>query len=271
MSERPDPLLLQFARTRPDDLAGVLANTDLRGLAEMIADLPADLAASVATRLPSWQLTGLLGALEPEAIAGMLVSATSDDAVAIVSHLQESRYPAILGACPAAKRLSLRQLFDYPSHSLASMATTRFIRVAAKTTCGEFSRQLSYSGDTRQRPVLVVDPQGRYLGMLNLQAVFSVKNRAKTAAEVATHVEPLSGLTSAESALSSRLWTRYNELPVVDARHRLLGVASRAALQRVVGDESAAEFSTERLFSELASGYLNTCGRLLEALLGRTR
>ncbi len=271
MSSRPDPLLLQFARTRPDEMAGAMANADLREISDLIADLPADLAASVATRLPSWQLTGLLGSLEPESISAMLISAPSDVAVAIVSHLQESRYPTILEASPAGKRLSLRQLFDFPSHSLASMATTRFIRVAATTTCGEFSRQLSYSSDTRQRPVLVVDAQGRYLGMLNLQAAYSLKNRAKPVAEVAVQVEPLSGLTSAESALSSRLWTRYNELPVVDGRHRLLGVVSRAALQRVAGDATAVEFSTERLFSELAAGYLSTCGRLLEAMLGKTR
>jgi Mg/Co/Ni transporter MgtE len=271
MPDQADPLLLEFARSRPDEFASVMANADLRQLAEVIESLPAASAAKVATRLPSWQLTGLLGALAPEPICRMLISAPMDDAVAIVSHLQESRYPAILEACPDSQRLSLRQLFDYPSHSLASMATTRFIRIGAGTTCGEFSRQLSYSGDTRPRPVLVVDEQGKYLGMLNLQVAFSLKNRAKPVEEVITHVEPLSGLTSAESALGSRLWTRYNELPVVDGRHRLLGVVSRATLQRVAGDSDASEFSTERLFSELATGYLSTCGRLLEAMLGKNR
>lgn len=271
MPEQPDPLVLEFASTRPDELAGVLANAELRDLSELIGDLPADVAATVATRLPSWQLSGLLGALEPAPICEMLLGAATDDAVAIVSHLQEARYPAILEACPEEERLTLRQLFDYPSHSLASMATTRFIRVGAGTTCGVFSRQLSYSGDTRPRPVLVVDDQGKYLGMLNLQAAFSLKNRSKPVGEVIAHVEPLSGLTSAESALGSRLWTRFNELPVVDARHRLLGVVSRAALQRVAGDDGTAEFGTERLFSELATGYLSTCGRLLETMLGRSR
>ena len=271
MPDTPDPLLLEFARTRPDELAGVLASANLRDLSELFTELPPEVAVVVATRLPSWQLTGLLGALEPAVICRLLIAAKMDDAVAIVSHLQESRYPAILEACPVDQRLVLRQLFDFPSHSLASLATTQFIRVSARTTCGEFSRQLSLSSDTRPRPVLVVDEQGRYMGVLALQAAFSRKNRAKPVAEVMASLEPLSGMTSAESALGSRLWSRYTDLPVVDSRHRVLGVVNRATLQRVAGDSTAAEFSTERLFSELATGYLDTCGRLLEAMLGRTR
>ena len=48
-------------------------------------------------------------------------------------------------------------------------------------------------------------------------------------------------------------------------------MVSRGTLQRVSDDPSGAEFSTERLFAEMASGYLNTCARLLEAMLGRSK
>ena len=271
MTTSTDPLLLDFASSRPDEFAASLAMANLRELAELILALPTRTATVVATRLPSWQLTGMLGILEPEQVCELLLTARTDDAVAIVSHLQESRYPAILEACPEDRRLTLRQLFDYPSHSLAALAGTGFIRVEAGTSCEEFARQLAVNEDTRPRPVLVVDSQGRYQGLLSVQAAVSRKNRSRSVGEVATQVEPLSGMTSAESALKSRLWTRYTELPVVDGRHRLLGVVSRGTLQRVSDDPSGAEFSTERLFAEMASGYLNTCARLLEAMLGRSK
>lgn len=264
-----DPLLLDFASNHPDEFAATLATANLRELAELILDLPATTATVVATRLPSWQLTGMLGILDPEKICQLLLRAHTDDAIAIVSHLHESSYDAIIDACPEDRRLTLRQLFDYPSHSLAALAGTGFIRVEASTSCEEFARQLTVNEDTRPRPVLVVDNQGRYRGLLSVQAAVSRKNRSRTVGEVATAVEPLSGLTSAESALKSRLWSRYNELPVVDGRQRLLGVVSRSSLQRVSDDPAGAEFTTERLFAELATGYLNTCARLLEAMLGR--
>jgi Mg/Co/Ni transporter MgtE len=240
-SDRLDPLVLRFASARPDELASVLAGADPADIADLFGDLPVKSAATVATRLPSWQLTSLLSSLESEKIAQMLVAASIDDAVSMVSHLPESRYPAILESAGDAGRAELHQLFEYPSHSLASLATTAFIRVSAGTLCAAFCEQLSNSTDTRSRPV----------------------------EDVASSVEALSGLTSAESALKSRLWMRFTELPVVDNRHRVLGVVSRAKLLRIAGDDSTDDFSFERLFTELATGYLNTCGRLLESVLGK--
>jgi len=268
-AKRPDPLLLRFASRRPDEMAGLLAGVESNQLADFIAELPVARAAAVASRLPSWQLTALLRTLDAAVIAGMLDAAAPDDAVAIVSHLSESRYEEILTAASDEHRAALRQLFEYPSHSLASLATTAFIRVTEDTLCSAFCEQLSDSVDTRTRPVLVVDQHGRYQGMLSLRAAYARKNRARTVGEVAVAVEALSGLTSAESALKSRQWMRFTELPVVDGRHRVLGAVSRATLLRVVGEGTPADFSLERLFAELATGYLNTCGRLLESLLGK--
>lgn len=268
-SDLLDPLVLRFASARPGELASVLASADPADLADLVGDLPVESAATVATRLPSWQLTSLLSALESEKIANMLVAASIDDAVSMVSHLPESRYPAILESAGDAGRAELHQLFEYPSHSLASLATTAFIRVSAGTLCAAFCEQLSNSTDTRTRPVLVVDSQGRYQGLLSLRVAYAIRNRSRPVEEVANSVEALSGLTSAESALTSRLWMRFTELPVVDSRHRVLGVVSRAKLLRVAGDGSTADFSFERLFAELATGYLNTCGRLLESVLGK--
>ena len=163
-----DPLLLEFAKSRPDEFALELSGAGLGDLSQLIASLPAAVAAPVSTRLPSWLLTGLLGSLEPEQVCDMLLSASNDDAVALVSHLHESHYRRVLEVCPDKSKLSLRQLFDFPSHSLASLATTQFIRVTATTTCGDFYQQLAYSGDTRARPILVVDEQGKYVGVLTL-------------------------------------------------------------------------------------------------------
>jgi Mg/Co/Ni transporter MgtE len=216
-------------------------------------------------------MTRLLSVLEPSLIGSMLTVAAQDDAIAIVSHLHDSRYPAIVDATPADAQRKLHQLLDYPSHSLASMVTTGFIRVDAATPCGTFCDQLSQSTDTRPRPVLVVDAQGRYEGMISLQTLYARRNRIRPVGEVANKVEPLSGLTSAESALSSRLWLRFTELPVVDRRHRLLGVVTRASLQRVAGHDTPTEFTLDRMVGELAAGYLTLCGNLLESVVGHRR
>lgn len=266
-----DPLVLQFAHEKPAELAAVLGSSNLGELVEFFLTLPVDTAAILATYLPSWQLAALLRRLPPEHIATMLVNASTSDAIAIVSHLPESLYPAILSSCRQEDKLGLRKLFDFPTHSLASLATPNFISVEANQNCELFARQLSHYDDTSPKPIIVVDEKGKYLGILSTQAVISLKNRKKKVVDVMLRVEALSGMTSADTALGSRLWTQHLELAVVDNQHRLLGVVNKALLQRVTKGSMVAEFSTERLFSELATDYLNACGKLLESILGRSQ
>lgn len=266
-----DPLLLQFAAGRPDEMATLLANSDLVELSELIESLPLSAATMLAARLPSWQLTSLLGKLEPDLLARMLTSASVDDAMALVAHLHESRYSAIIETVSEPERRSLHDLLDTSTSSVASLATPDFIRVTQDTLCGAFSEQLSASNDTKPRLILVVNKQGKYCGILNLQAAYSRKNRARQVGEVATAVTPLNGSTIANTALMARQWSRYPELPVVDGRHRIQGVVSRASLERVTGDTTAREFSLERVLSDLATSYLNICARVLVAALGKTK
>ena len=271
MTEQLDPLLLQFASDKPDEMAALLGNSELQELSGILERLPEASAASLAARLPSWQLTGLLGSIEPALLARMLGAAKTDEAVALVSHLNESRYASVLEAVPAPERRSLYELLEFPSYSVAALVTTDFIRVQESTSCGTFSEQLSASTDTSPRAVLVVDQNGKYRGILSLPAAYSRKNRARPVGQIAINVEPLNGNTAASQALTARQWIKYSELPVVDSRHRILGVVNRASLERVAGDFAPREFSFERVLSELATAYLSLCARVLESVLGRPK
>lgn len=264
-----DPLVLEFAATRPDEASVLLANRELGELAELVEALPVPTAAGLVARLPSWQLSGLLGILEPGLVARMLIQAPGDEAVALSAHLHEARQQAVIDAAPEQYRFTLYQMLRFPAHTLASLASNAFIRVPAETTCKLFCEQLSENADTSPLPVLVVDEAGHYHGMLNLRAAYARKNRGRPVGQVADRVEALSGLTDAATALGSRQWGEHAELPVVDKRQRVLGVISRAALERVAGESRPGEFGLEKVVTELAAGYLNTCGRVLESLLGR--
>jgi Mg/Co/Ni transporter MgtE len=271
MTEQLDPLLLKFASDRPDEMAALLVDGELPELAGILENLPVSSAARLAARLPSWQLTRLLAGLDPVLLAGILRAAKTDEAVALVSHLNESRYASVLDAVPATERRSLYELLEFPSYSVASLVTTDFIRVSENTSCGEFCEQLSASTDTSPRPVLVVDQQGRYRGIINLLAVYSRKNRSRQIGQIASYIEPLNGNMAARQAVTARQWTKYSQLPVVDSGQRILGVVNRASLERIAGDYAPLDFNFERVLSELATAYLSLCARVLESVFGRPK
>ncbi len=190
-----DPLLLQFSRHRPDDVAALLGNSDAAELVEFIDGLPDEVAAGIAVRTPSWQLATLVAQLDPARLCSMITSAPTDEAIALISHIHASRYTTLTSACPADRLDALQRLLEFPSHSVAALVTTHFIRVTADTLCGSFADQLSNNPRPQGGPVLVVDKRGKYLGMADLQRVYARRNRARPIGEVASEVEPLNGLT----------------------------------------------------------------------------
>ena len=271
MPEPLDPLLLKFASDRPDELAALLANSELRELSEVLESLPVSTAATLTARLPSWQLTSLLTDIDATFLASLLKAAKTDEAVALVSHLSESRYASILSTVPVSERQPLYELLEFPSYSVASLVTTEFIRVSESTSCEALCEQLSNSDNTRPRPVLVVDQQGKYRGIVSLLAIYSRKNRSQLVGQISVPVEPLNGKMAAGQAITAKQWMRHAELPVVDSRNRILGVVNRASLERISRGVAPMEFSFERVLAELATAYLNLCARILESVFGRTK
>ncbi|MDF1643286.1 MAG: hypothetical protein P1U80_03780 [Pseudomonadales bacterium] len=271
MTEPLDPLVLQFASDRPDEMAALLANSELRELSDLLESLPVSIAATFAARLPSWQLTSLLSEIDPALLARLLMAAKTDEAVALVSHLCESRYARVIESVPAPERQPLFELLEFPAYSLASLVTTEFIRVSESTSCEAFCEQLSASDNTHPRPVLVVDQQGKYRGTVSLLAVYARKNRSQLVGQITVPVEPLNGKMPASQAITAKQWMRHAELPVVDSRHRILGVVKRASLERVRSDAAPMEFNVERVLAELASAYLNLCAQILESIFGRSK
>lgn len=266
-----DHLLLQFAAEKPEEMAALLTSHELPELAALIESLPLATAAGLMACLSSWQLTGLLRTLEPALVGRLLLIAQGNDAITLASHLQESRYSVVLATVPPRQRRPLYELLEFPTHSVASLVTKEFIRVSETTICGDFCEQLSANTDTTPRTVLVVDDEGKYLGILSLQAVIARKNRPLRVGDIADSVEALNGFTNVRTALSARQWMQYSELPVVDGRHRVIGVVSRATVTRVAGDTDTVSFNLEQVFSELANAYLDVCARMLESILGKQK
>jgi predicted transcriptional regulator len=117
----------------------------------------------------------------------------------------------------------------------------------------------------------VVDQQGKYRGIVSLLAIYSRKNRSQLVGQISVPVEPLNGNMAAGQAITAKQWMQYAELPVVDSRHRILGVVNRASLERISHGVAPMEFSLERVLAELATAYLNLCARILESVFGRSK
>ena len=261
-----DPLLESFAAARPRELASLLADAEIDEVCELLRQLPEPLAAGLAADLPSRQLARALKALSPTEIGSLLVSASHEDAIALVSLLSEARYSDILQASPTSRRRQLRRLFEFPSHSLGALASPDYIRAIVSMRCDDFLEQLRAHEEFTQQPIYAVDGAGIFKGEINPLAVISRRNQKARLVDIVDHIDPLSSEISAGAALKSRLWARHQYLPVVDGKGHLLGSVRRQTLLKRVPKSRTEVVGLESILTEIAMGYLEFSERMLKLL-----
>jgi Mg/Co/Ni transporter MgtE len=261
-----DPLLLEFASSRPAELAELMVDADGGELEDLISRLPVKAAARVAACLPSWILSQLLVNLSPSVTAELLWGARHDDAVTLVAHLHEIQYADILESSKPDQLDKLHRLFEFPTLSLSALASPEFIRVEQSQLCASFIEELSAYNNFQSRPIFAVDAQGVYRGVVNLFALIAKDVQQQKVARVTEYIRPLSGEMSAAMGLESPLWLNQLALPVTDRKGRVLGAVTRRQLLGLVQEERPGERGLELVIPELATAYLGFCADILKSV-----
>lgn len=263
---KSDPLLEEFAARQPREFSALLADASTLEVCALLRQLPSATASRLAANLPSRQLTLALRQLEASEVGTLLTNAGHEDAISLVSLLSETRYPEILQASSAAKRKSLRRLFELPTHSLGAFASPDYIRAHVDAECSAFMAQLQSHEEGTQLPIYAVTDEGLYQGEVSPIAVIARKNQKSHIRDIVRKVTPLSGQLSVAAALKSRQWARHSFLPVVDGKGRLLGSVQRPNLVKHVPKSRTENYGLERVIIDVASSYLDFSERILKLL-----
>lgn len=260
----PDPLLLQFATTRPEEVAELVSDYSPDEISAFLAELPGDVAAPVCARMSSRALAELLNYLDPAIIRNMLIHGKHTDILTLISHLHQGLYPRILETAEGDERARLSRLLDSRSQTLAALASTNFLRVQADTPCEEVANDLMTTSESAELPIFVVDDTGAFIGVVTTQAVISKSHQKKPVSNYMKPVEPLPGNLKATTALAASQWLTTSSLPVVDSDRRIIGAITREELTRVAREfADGNEPGLEDVFSELSTRYLDLCANVV--------
>lgn len=270
MNEVIDPLSADFARRFPDSFARVLAHAGDEADA-VVRALPASTAAAVVTRLPAPRIEAMLagGGHEPER---WLAEASFEDAVALLSRMpRESRLTLVNSLRDRERRQQLLRHQQYPAHSVGALVGDIPQRLSIDSPIAEILLELREIGGSVPVPLVVVDHQGRYQGVLNTWRLLSRDRPTGTVATYVDRVSPLSPETSIANAAENQQWDQLGWLPVVDGRGRVLGAVSRAAILKAARLQAGGALGAGDLTLELLRDAVYVLGNLLDAVLMRNR
>lgn len=264
-----DPLNLDFASKHPDAFAKVLGRAEPDEISRLLKKMPAQLAASVVAKLPVSR-AGSMTAADPEAATQWLTDATFDDAVKLLGLMPRSSCLAVINSLTSKeRRRKLLRFLNYPAHSVGTLVSDVLVRIAADTSAADALQELRALPADDPGPIVVLHPDGRYFGVLNLWPMLSRDPPAGHIRDYVSRVPALYPETSLTEAAQDRKWQSHDWLAVTDHEERLLGGISRRQLLEAVGGEADRAPQDAELYAHLLADMFRVLGALVDRILNR--
>ena len=266
-----DPLSLDFAVRHPDSFARVLGRGSVEEAEQVVDQLPAPRRASIVARLPGPHVRRLLES-DAHRPAEWLTAAPFDDAISLLSRIPRERRLALVNSLGDRDRK--RQLLrhqQYPSHSVGALVGDVPLRLNAETAAAEVLAELRTLGSKDPGPVVIVDADGRYVGVLDQWQLLMKHPPAGQVRDYAIAIRAVRPESSVTAVALDEQWHTRNWLPVVDHRQRVLGSVSREKIVHAAEAVSGGELRDGDILLDLMADLVYMLGAAFDRVFSRKR
>lgn len=232
-AQSAEHLIATYSDLLPADLASTLLDLPEERRFEVAEELSDDRLADALEEMPENDQVDLLQHLGDERAADVLDQMQPDDAADLIAQLPEARGEALLELMQPEEAEDVRFLLNYAPETAGGLMTTEPIIVSADATVAE---GLALIRRHELAPALGAavcvtlppyePPTGRFLGVVHFQRMLRYPPHERLGGLLDPSLEPVRPETSAAEV--SRILASYNlvSLPVVDEKHRLVGVVT---------------------------------------------
>lgn len=264
-----DPLLADFARQSPSEFARMLGRGEPDDIAALLEKLPPSSKAAIVSRLTPTRVDAIL-ALGDSTMGEWLNDSPLDDAIRLLGRLPRERcLPLVNSLKNYKRRQKLLQYLHYPAHTLGALVSDALIRFGADVPATEVLQDIRKIGADKERPIVILHKDGRYLGLLDLTKLIAHETPTGPIRDYASIAPALRPETTLSSAQQDPSWHTYNWLPVIDREQRLLGGVSRRALFTAAERQIGSVRRESDLFTGLMTDMVIVLSDLLERILAR--
>lgn len=174
------------------------------------------------------------------ALARAIAKLESDDALLLISTLEEGKQRQVLHAIPEALRNMLEEGLSFPEDSAGRLMQRGFVAVPAFWTVGETIDFLRESDDLPDDfyDIFVVDPRHRAVGIVSLSHVLRSQRPVRISEIMKTEIVPIPATMDQEEVAWVVKQHDLVSAPVVDDSGRLIGVITIDDIVDVIHEEA---------------------------------
>lgn len=249
---RPIPSLAQTARQDADrvasrieeipaaDGADVLEVMSSEKAADVAEVLDPDTAGRILSEMDPAMAASVLGDMEPPEASMVLAAMAPDDAVDVLELMPASVHDAIVREMEPEEAEEVRQLEQYPADSAGGIMTPEVTALAEDLTVEQAINELRRLSEELEQMfyVYVVDKRNHLLGVLSMRDLILAKPNRRLSQIMHAEVASVPVTMDQEQVARTMRRNSYLAMPVVDARHRLIGIITADDAARVLENEA---------------------------------
>lgn len=197
---------------------------------EVLALLPLDRATDIFDQPGLDEPADLIHMMPRPLATAILENMSADQRADIFRRLDASERDDLLSALKADTRTSVGQLLAYPKHTAGGLMTTEFVSVPATWTVAQTLQHIRLVERTRETvySIYVLEPKSKTLLKAVTLRQLITGDPAAPITSVAPPRKPLFVTPLMDQEEVARLISKYDllALPVVDAKHHVLGIVT---------------------------------------------
>ena len=220
--------------------------------ADVLEEMPAARAADVAQYLDPDTAGRILSEMDPMLAAGvltdmdppeasMVVSAMRpDDAVDVLEHLPARVHDAIVGEMEPEEAEEVRQLEKYPPDTAGGIMSPEVTALSENLTVHQAIEELRRLSEELEQMfyVYVIDTRRHLLGVLSMRDLILARPDRRLGQIMRTEVASVPVTMDQEQVARIMQRNNYLAMPVVDERHRLIGIVTADDVADVIQEEA---------------------------------
>ena len=256
----PDVIREELAGVRVEDLAEAFTRLDFDEGIGILQQLDEETAADVLNELPTELARRYISELPDATIAHYLDILPMDDALDLREELPPDRFEALLEVIPKEDAQEIRRLMSYPADSAGQLMTEDFVAVGPEETMGELIAHIREAPEEDYETVndiYVLDAAKHLLGVFSLRQAVRGKEDQQAKDVMVTDVITASPDQPAEAVARQIARYGFYAMPVVDHRGRMVGIFTVDDAQEVLSEADTEDVLKLGAVSGTAEAYLS--------------
>ena len=226
-----------------EQLVSAYLGAHAENAARLMESLPAEQASAVLSSVDPATAAPVLGHMLPTYAARcierqpptdsaiLLEKLGSQEAVAVLRHLDHERRHDVLEALGSQWLVAFKLLLSYPVNAVGAWVEPRVLTLPDDCSAGEARERVARSDLVAQARVYVLDRSRRVRGAVRGLTLLQIHSRKK----LASILEPAPTLWAREplaAAIEKTVWERDTEAPVINREEEFIGAITYADLRR---------------------------------------